>query len=196
MKRALLLAALCLGPALAAPPRTSDPARMSDPSRKSEQPPSSFTAVAQLRQARPTLDLLVTVRLLAGLLERGTLAPGAQARAELRAALEGLPDQPTLGPLAAERTLERVRGALTDTERGTLDAARADLERRANLNLSRVRLAMQDGPASVPLARYGFMLPGGLALARAVAADPERNPYAEGGPSAEALRRVLALLGA
>ncbi|BDP41133.1 hypothetical protein DAETH_11020 [Deinococcus aetherius] len=183
MRRALLLACLTLGPAVAA-----TPGRMSEPPR------SSFSTVTTMQQARPTLDLLVTVRLLAGLLERGTLAPGAQARAELAAALGELSTRPTLGPLAADRTLDRVRGALTGTQRGTLDAARADLERRADLNLSRARFAAPDGPVNVALLRYGFMLPGGFALARQVAADPELNPYARGGASAATLERLLALL--
>lgn len=185
MKRALLLACLTLGPAAAAPTRV----RMSDPPR------STPVTAARMVQARPTLDLLVTVRLLAGLLERGTLAPGVQARAELRDALGELPTRATLGPLAADRTQARLRAALTETQRGALDAARADLERRADLLLSRARFATPDGPANVALNRYGFMLPGGLGLARRVAANPELNPYAEGGVSAVTLERTLTLLG-
>ncbi|WP_102127528.1 hypothetical protein [Deinococcus planocerae] len=183
MRRALFLACLTLGPAVAAAPgRTGVPSG------------SSFSTVAVMEQARPTLDLLVTVRLLDALVERGTLVPGTEARAELREALGELPTRPTLGPLSADRTLARVRGALTGTQRGTLDAARADLERRANLNLSRARFAAADGPANVALLRYGFMLPGGFALARQVAANPELNPYARPGTSAATLERLLALL--
>ncbi|WP_216323438.1 hypothetical protein [Deinococcus aestuarii] len=183
MRRALFLVCLILGPAAA-----TAPSRMGEPSR------SAFSSARVMEQARPTLDLLVTVRLLDGLLERGALAPGAEARAELRGALAELPTRATLGPLAADRTLARVRGALTGTQRDTLDAARADLERRANLNLSRARLAAPGGPPNVALLRYGFMLPGGFALARQVAANPELNPFARAGTSADALERVLALL--
>ncbi|MBB5235347.1 hypothetical protein [Deinococcus budaensis] len=188
MTRALLLACLTLGLAGAA----SSP-RMSDPPRPPLSRPSAHTP-AQLGQARPTLDLLVTLRLLADLLERGTFAPATGARAELREMLGDLAARPTLGPLAAGRALEGVRAALTVSQRGMLDRARTSLEERADLLLARARFAAPDGPPNHALNRYGFMVPGGLALARRVAAAPDLNPYAEAGVNAQLLRRLLAKL--
>jgi len=163
---------------------------MSDPPRPPLSRPSPGTPV-RLEQARPTLDLLVTLRLLADLLERGTLSPDAGARAELRETLADLATRPTLGPLAAERTLEQVRAALTSSQRGALDRTRTTLEERVNLLLARARFAAPDGPPNHALNRYGFMVPGGLALARRVAATPGLNPYAEAGANAQVLRRLL-----
>lgn len=183
MLRALLLACLTLGPAAATPPRMDDLPR----------PPASVPrgTPVQLAQARPTLDLLVTLRLLADLLARGDSALDAATRAEVSAALADLPARKTLGPLEAGRTLEQVRAALTPSERQALDRARDALEGRANLLLARARLASPDGPPNLTLHRYGFMVPGGLALVRRVTATPTLNPYAEAGPNAEVLRRVL-----
>lgn len=187
MKRVLLLACLTLGPVAATPLRVSDP-----PPRPGLNGPR--VTPASMQQARPTLDLLLTVRLLADLTRRGTLTPDALARAELRAALEPLKARPTLGPLAAQRTLDRVVAALTDPQRVALGAARADLERRANLLLSRARFATPDGPSNVALNRSGFMLPGGLPLVRRVVTTPDLNPYAEAGANAALLERLLTAL--
>ncbi|EYB68783.1 hypothetical protein DEIPH_ctg017orf0141 [Deinococcus phoenicis] len=183
MKRALLLAGLSLGMAGATSPRMTPPPSHSAPAAD----PSP-----ELARVRPVLDLLVTVRLLADLTARDGLGLDAPARSALTVILREQGTRPTLGPLAAQRTLERLRAVLTGEQQDTLDQARAELERRASLLLARSRFASPDGPVNLNVYRYGFMLPGGAALVRRVAASPELNPYREaGGASAATLQRLL-----
>lgn len=186
MKRALLLACLSLGAAAATSPRMTP------------LPPHSAAAAAdpspELARVQPVLELLVTVRLLAELTAGDDFLLDAPARSALSAILRAQVTRPTLGPQDAQRTLERLRGVLTAAQRETLDQARAGLERRAALLLARSRFAAPDGPVNLTLYRYGFMLPGGAALVRRVAASPGLNPYREAGVSAATLQRLLGQL--
>ncbi|WP_345464854.1 hypothetical protein [Deinococcus carri] len=185
MKRVLLLACLSLGAAAATPPRMMP------------LPPHSAAAAdpsPDLARVQPVLELLVTVRLLADLTAGDDFLLDAPARSALSAILREQVTRPTLGPQDAQRTLDRLRGVLTAAQRERLDQARAELERRAALLLARSRFAAPDGPVNLTLYRYGFMLPGGAALVRRVAASPGLNPYREAGVSAATLQRLLGQL--
>jgi hypothetical protein len=147
-----------------------------------------------VQSAVPTLNLLLTVRLLADLTARGSLTPDAPARQALLSELRALAALPRLGPSAAQRAQERLLAVLTEPQRAQLAQARTDLDRRARLLAARARFAALDGPVNLSLVLYGFQIPGGLNVVLSLSGDPALNPYLTSAPNAAVLRRLLAAL--
>lgn len=155
-----------------------------------------FAPTARAEQARPTLDALVTIRLLPALLAGpGDLRPSAAVRAALLETLRPLQAQQTLQPQELARRLETVLGALSAPQRQFLSSRRAALEAQVQRLLSRARRPPPLHPADVALRDQGFLVPGGQAVVRRVYDDPTWNPYAESEPNAVVLNTLLAMLG-
>lgn len=162
------------------------------PSPRSEVP--MVQTPQRVQAALPTLRLLRTVRVLADLLARGTLALDAPARAALRGEAQALAAAPTLGASAAGQSRERLVAALTQTQRTQLARAEADLARRAELLAARARFAAPDGPVNRTATLYGFQVPGGSGTVQALLAQPTLNPYRTPGPNAALLERLRTAL--
>ena len=146
-----------------------------------------------MQDARPTLDLLVTVRLLTDLLERRQIMLDADAHRDLSGLLRPLTTAGALRPADASAVDAAVRAALTPSQALALAQSRAALETRAQAFMARARFATPDGPLNLTLIRYGLMVPGGQATVAGLLGTT-RNPYAEGGVNAEMLKRLLTLL--
>ncbi|GAA5532106.1 hypothetical protein [Deinococcus aluminii] len=185
-----LLVCACWSLAGAAPPRPSD----LPPLPRGGTPVGVNPNVGAVQSAVPTLELLLTVRLLTELTTRGTLTFGPDAAEVLRAELRTLATAPTLGPLTAEQVQTRLLAALTGPQRALLTRARADLDRRAELLAARARFAAPDGPVNPTLTRYGFQVPGGLGVVLRLTQHPEDNPYLDSAPNRAALQRLLTTL--
>jgi len=147
-----------------------------------------------VRAAVPTFELLITVDLLRGLIERRAITPDVPARAFLRTELQALGARPVLGASAAQQITDRLLAALTAEDRQQVAVARAAADRRAQQLASRARFAAPDGPASPLLIRYSLIVPGGQRVAGQLAQRPGFNPFAGGEPNAAVLQRLLGVL--
>lgn len=156
--------------------------------------PMSVQTPQRVQAALPTLHLLRTVRVLADLTARGTLALDAPARAALRAEVQALAAAPTLGASAAGQSRERLLAALTQAQRTQLARAESDLARRAELLAARARFATPDGPVNRTAMLYGFQVPGGSGTVQALLAQPTLNPYRTPGANAAQLERLRTAL--
>lgn len=146
-----------------------------------------------IQDARPALDLLITARLLADLLEHGQIVLDAGASQELDGALRPLAAARTLRPTEAAALGRAVRRALTPSQTLALERARAALESRAQALMARARFAAPDGPPNLILIRYGLMVPGGQATVKRLL-ETQHNPFGPSGDNAALLARLLALL--
>ncbi|MDV6374512.1 hypothetical protein [Deinococcus arenicola] len=182
----LWLALMLLGSAVAVPP-----VRVPQPAPRMGQ--GGATNVRAIQDARPTLDLLVTVRLLSDLLTRQEITPDGQARRELDLLLRPLLTAPALRPTDAAALDTALRAALTPSQALTLARARTAAQARAQAFMDRARFAALDGPINLTLIRYGLMVPGGQDTVK-LALEPNFNPYAQAGDNAEVLGGLLALL--
>ncbi|CAM4154508.1 hypothetical protein [Deinococcus marmoris] len=149
--------------------------------------------VGAIQDALPTLDLLITVQLLGGLLERQGITLDAGATQELRVLLLPLLSREELRPADARRLQASVYAVLSPSQELTLKQARAALEARVRAFMTRARFATPDGPLNLTLTRYGLMVPGGQATVKAVV-GANGNPYVQAGVNAELLTRLLKLL--
>ncbi len=146
-----------------------------------------------IQDAQPTLELLITVRLLSGLAGRPEFMPDARTRLVLSDLLRPLPDLPALHPSEARSLNAALQAALTPAQAQTLAQARAALEARAQAFMARARFATPDGPLNLTMARYGLMVPGGPDTVRGVTGRTLPNPYRTG-VNAELLARLLTAL--
>lgn len=149
--------------------------------------------VGAIQDALPTLDLLISVQLLGGLLERQGITLDAGATQELRVLLLPLLSREELRPADARRLQASVDAVLSPSQELTLKQARAALEARARAFMTRARFATPDGPLNLTLIRYGLMVPGGQATVKAVV-GANVNPYVQAGVNAGLLTRLLKLL--
>lgn len=145
------------------------------------------------QDARPTLDLLVTVRLLTDLLERRQITLDAPASRELSGLLRPLSGAVALRPAEALAVDAAVLAALAPSQAQALAQARAALEARTQAFMARARFATPDGPLNLTLIRYGLMVPGGQTTVNSLLGTT-RNPYAQAGVNATVLERLLTLL--
>lgn len=148
-----------------------------------------------IQDARPTLDLLVTVRLLTDLLERRQITLDAAASRDLYGLLRPLSTAGALRPAEAGDVDAAVQATLTPSQALALAQARAALEARVRAFMARARFATPDGPLNLTLIRYGLMVPGGQTTVQSLLGTT-LNPYAGAGVNAEVLERLLALLRA
>ncbi|QFP77581.1 hypothetical protein [Deinococcus sp. AJ005] len=146
-----------------------------------------------IQDVLPTLDLLITVQLLPGLLEREEITLDAVASQDLRALLRPLLTRKALPPADARRLETSLHAILSPSQELALKQARAALEARTQAFMTRARFATPDGPLNLTLTRYGLMVPGGQATVKAVL-GANVSPYAQAGVNAELLARLLDLL--
>lgn len=153
---------------------------------------SSMNARA-VQDARPTLDLLITVRLLAELLDQRQLVLDAGASSSLDSLLRPLSTAKALPPSQAAALNSAVQLTLTPSQTLVLRQARAALESRAQALMARARFAAPDGPLNLTLIRYGLMVPGGQATVQLLLGK-QVNPFTQAGGQAALLDHLLALL--
>ncbi|WP_135228033.1 hypothetical protein [Deinococcus fonticola] len=142
----------------------------------------------------PTLDLLITLRLLRDQVKQGNIQPTPAASAALRELLPGLLREPALGNRKATDMRLAVLETLSAADVALLERQRVALEQRASLLLTRARIAAPDGPVNITEVRLGFMVPGGTVLVKELRQQPTLNPYRQAGANAALLRELLALL--
>lgn len=146
-----------------------------------------------VQDARPTLDLLITVRLLAELLDQRQLMLDAGASSALDSLLRPLSTARALSPSQAAALNSAVQLTLTPSQTLVLRQARAALETRAQALMARARFAAPDGPLNLTLIRYGLMVPGGQATVQRLLGK-QVNPFTQAGGQAALLDHLLALL--
>ncbi len=148
-----------------------------------------------IQDIQPTLELLITVRLLAESLDQRQIVLDARASQELGDLLRPLSTTSVLRPNEADVLNRAIRTVLTPSQERGLTQARAALEARAQAFMARARFAAPDGPLNFTLIRYGLMVPGGQATVTLLLGTP-LNPFSQAGGQADLLVRVLALLEA
>lgn len=148
-----------------------------------------------VQDVRPTLDLLITVRLLAELLDRHQIVLDDRASRELSVLVRPLTTARTLRPTEAEALDSAIRLALSPSQLLALTQARAGLEARAQAFMARARFATPDGPLNLILIRYGLMVPGGQATVNLLL-ETQLNPFGQAGGNADLLVQLLSLLDA
>jgi hypothetical protein len=146
-----------------------------------------------IQDAQPTLELMITLSLLAGLTGQPEFVLDARTRLALSDLLRPLTDMPVLHPGEARSLNAALQAALTPAQAQTLAQAHAALEARAQAFMARARFATPDGPLNLTVARYSLMVPGGPDTVRGVTDRSLPNPYRTG-VNAELLRRLLATL--
>ena len=126
-------------------------------------------------------ELLVTV---GALREASQRADFAVARpADLRAVLADLRTRPTLPAAQAQISLDALRAALGSVGERQMAEARAQLERRAALQLASARLAREEGGPGLGFYRLAFQVPGGQGTVLAVQEGRDFNPFRQGVPA-------------
>ncbi|GGO37436.1 hypothetical protein [Deinococcus humi] len=146
-----------------------------------------------VQDVRPTLDVMITVRLLAELLDRHQIVLDATASRELSDLLRPLITAKALRPTEAAALDSAVRLALAPSQLLALTQARAALEARAQAFMARARFAAPDGPLNRTLIRYGLMVPGGQATVNLLLGT-QLNPFTQAGGNADLLVQLLSLL--
>ncbi|WP_188904649.1 hypothetical protein [Deinococcus aerophilus] len=146
-----------------------------------------------IQDAQPTLELLITVRLLAGLTGQPEFRREARTRLALSDLLRPLTDMSALYPSEARTLNAALQAALTPAQAQMLTRARAALEAQVRSFMARARFATPDGPLNLTVARYGLMVPGGPDIVRGVTDCSLPNPY-HTGVNAALLERLLTAL--
>lgn len=141
----------------------------------------------------PTFELLVTVRALADLTQRGGQVLPATTSAQLARILERLGQQPRLTADQAEATLDAIARALGASGQQQLREARLRLEERAHMQLASSRYARGEDLPDMATFRLALLIPGGQATVFAVNRDPGLNPFRQGVP-ANTLKKLLLTL--
>ena len=148
-----------------------------------------------IQDVRPTLDLLITVQLLAGLLDQQQIVLDARASQKLSDLLRPLTSAKALRPTEAEALDRAIRLELSPSQLLALTQARAALEARAQAFMARARFATPDGPVNLTLIRYGLMVPGSQATVDLLLGT-QLNPFTQAGGNADLLVHLLSLLDA
>lgn len=144
----------------------------------------------------PTLELLITVRLLQETQTGGRLQLDSGTRQTLLTLLQPLTTSPGWSAARATQLRQSILEVLNPAQLGVLERQRSALERAAQTMLSRSKLATPEGPANLVVNRYGWLVPGGVAAVRAVMAAPQVNPYTLSSQNAAVLAQLLKALAA
>ena len=151
------------------------------PSQAAPQPMPETVSSSQTKWDNPTFELLVTV---SALRDAARLSSFDVARpTDLSRELVRLRSLPALTPAAAQASLAALHAALGPSGERQLAAARAQLERRAALQLASSRLARDEGLPDRVFYRLAFQVPGGQATVQAVLDGQDFNPFRQGLPA-------------
>ena len=166
--------AIKIGPGSPLSPRSIPPQTAP---RAAEEP----AAPAQPEWDHPTFELLVTASALRDAARRSDFS--VTHPADLKRELVRLRTLPALSPAAAQASLAALHAALGPTGERQLAEARAQLERRAALQLASSRLARAEGLPDRAFYRLAFQVPGGQGTVQAVLDGQDFNPFRQGLPA-------------